>query len=429
MIYIYVEQISERLIYTFDFVFKDRGIKYHVSNDQFDFKNSTEFKLNYSNFDFEGILKIEPAPILFDEDIEVYGITKGKFFQEECIALNLRNDPFGAIFYVLSRMEEYVVKAKDAHGRFQAKDSVMQRFNWQEKVMCDRWAEDVLNFLANHGINLEKKAIPFKMLPTFDIDNAFAYKHKNLVRRYLSLAKDFMKRDFTRLQERNLVLLGGKKDPYDTYDLIEEVVHMGFDTKIFWLLGDLSKYDRNLNHKNLAQQNLIKRLQVQTEIGIHPSYKSNTYEYYLFQEKDRLENIINKEVYSSRQHFLMLNIPNTYHILKGMGIKEDYSMGFAETLGFRAGTCRPFLWFDLTKNEVSDLIIHPFAYMDGTLNDYLKLTIDEAKQKVFTLFQEVKNFGGEFCFIWHNETIGDYGRWKGWSDVFWYTLNLDKNEA
>jgi hypothetical protein len=63
--------------------------------------------------------------------------------------------------------------------------------------------------------------------------------------------------------------------------------------------------------------------------------------------------------------------------------------------------------------------------MDGTLNEYLKLKPEAAKEKISTLFNEVKNFGGEFSFIWHNETIGDYGIWKGWSAVYEWSVGLD----
>jgi hypothetical protein len=260
--------------------------------------------------------------------------------------------------------------------------------------------------------------------PTFDIDNAYAYQLKFGWRRWMSVARDILKGDKFRIVERKLVLRGSSKDPYDTYDYILSIAKRGFQVNMFWLLGDYAKYDKNISFKNLRHQRLIRKMNRTTTVGIHPSYKSNSYEFYLLNEKERLEVILNNMVEHSRQHFLKLKIPLTYPSISSMGIKHDYTMGYAEQYGFRAGTARPFKWFDLTKNKVSDLTIHPFAYMDGTLNEYMNLSPEEAKERITKLYHEVERFGGDFVFIWHNETIGDYGKWKGWKAVLEHTLAL-----
>jgi hypothetical protein len=60
--------------------------------------------------------------------------------------------------------------------------------------------------------------------------------------------------------------------------------------------------------------------------------------------------------------------------------------------------------------------------MDGTLLEYKKMSIEQSLQAVDQLVREVKKYGGVFCFIWHNETLAEAGKWKGWRRVFDYTL-------
>ena len=66
--------------------------------------------------------------------------------------------------------------------------------------------------------------------------------------------------------------------------------------------------------------------------------------------------------------------------------------------------------------------------MDGTLNEYMNLSIEDSKIKIKELYQEIEKFGGEFSFIWHNETINNIGKWKGWEHVLNFTLNISKDD-
>ncbi|MBI1835734.1 MAG: hypothetical protein HYR91_00560 [Flavobacteriia bacterium] len=108
MVEIFVDQISERLIYTLDFVFLERGLTYKLNNDFYSFENSSNLKFNYSERYFENVPHLTPSTLLFDEAIFTYALGKGVFEEEICLTFNRILDPLASIFYILSRMEEYI---------------------------------------------------------------------------------------------------------------------------------------------------------------------------------------------------------------------------------------------------------------------------------------------------------------------------------
>ena len=98
-----------------------------------------------------------------------------------------------------------------------------------------------------------------EFIPTFDIDNAYAYKYKGIIRSSLANLRDLIFGKTKRFLERQQVLSGLKKDPFYTYEIIEETKQKGFNILLFWLLGDYGKYDKNLSHKHPKHQALIKK--------------------------------------------------------------------------------------------------------------------------------------------------------------------------
>lgn len=424
---IFVQKVNDRLTYTFDFIFKERDLNYEFTSNATEFEQHSEAKFNYSGVNFSNSPTIAPSNIIFSHDLQNYTLTRSLFSKEECLSINGVCDPIASIFYILSRYEEYNSSLKDKHGRHIGKKSVLYRFGWHEKAMCDRWSEDVLNFISAHTPFLfKKKKYRPQIIPTFDIDKAYAYKHKGLIRNLLGYLKDIYSKDKALVKQRRMVLTGSKKDPFDNYDKIFDIQSRGFDVKLFWMLGNYGKYDKNISYKNRRHRRLIRKMDTIATIGIHPSYRSNSNEFNIHNEIERLQNIIKKHVRSSRQHYLMLSLPKTYQQLIEQEIEDDYSMGYADIIGFRAGTARSFQWFDLTTNKKTSLRLHPFCYMDGSLNEHLELSTNEAEERIAQLYLETQSYGGQFIFLWHNDTISDYGHWAGWSKVLEFSLRLNE---
>ena len=169
-------------------------------------------------------------------------------------------------------------------------------------------------------------------------------------------------------------------------------------------------------------QKLIKSIADYSQVGIHPSFGSNSKQGQLEKEISRLNAIIKREVRKSRQHFLKLSLPETYRNLIRNDIIEDYTMGFASQSGFRAGTCTPYYFFDLDEEKETALKIFPFQVMESTYKYYLKSTPEESIKEISEIIKEVKEVNGTFISLWHNESLSDTGEWEGWRRVYEETV-------
>jgi hypothetical protein len=428
MLVIFVEEVSERLIYTLDFIFRDRKIEYQITNDPIYYNKLEGFKFNYSSRIFETGVQIRPSDVIFSEEIKDYHILKTLFFKLECLSFDGIVDPIASVFYIISRYEEYVVLKRDIHDRFQAKNSLQFEYAWLRQCICDRWCEDLISFMEEqYQRPLSSFKFQTSIIPTFDIDNVRAFEWKEGVRTWVAKWKDWISKNRENADLRFRVLNKEEKDPFDTFDYIQDISDRGFDVKLFWLVGDFAKYDRNISLNDIRHQSVMKKMSTCTQVGIHPSYKSNLSGFYLEREIDRIQEVIDEKPTISRQHYLKLSLPQTYRQLIHFDILEDYSMGYADEVGFRAGTARPFYFFDLHKNQTTNLLVHSITYMDRTLKDYLNISKKDAFSVVDDLFREVNAYGGEYICLWHNETVGNAFGWSGWNEVLEYTLNF-KNE-
>lgn len=424
MILIYTSKESKRLNYILKFLFNDiHGTEFQLTQDRSEFISSKSPKLNYSNEALGGGIQIIPDSLLFESDILQKQILVEKWedqkiFFKTKVDADVPFDVFAASFYLVSRYEEYLPFSADQHGRFEANQSLAFKNDFLQDPIVDQWACKLASVIKQKYPEYKTCDRDFKYISTIDIDNAYAYLYKGTVRTIGATMRDLLKLDFNENIKR-FQTISGEKDPFDTYGYLHAIhKQYGIEPHWFFLVGNYNTYDKNLPLDNEAFQELIKDVSEQAEIGIHPSYESNNDFDQLKKEFDYLSALSSKPIKKSRQHYLKLLFNETYQNLLKLGIKEDYTLGYASEVGFRAGTCTPFNFYDLYSEKESELKIFPFQVMDATLNQYLKLNVDEAIQKVSEIIQKVKDVKGTFISLWHNESLSDHGNWKGWEPVY-----------
>lgn len=332
-------------------------------------------------------------------------------------------DPLAAIFYMLSRYEEYLPHRKDLHGRFPATESLAWREGFLQTAVVDRWALLVRDVILKHYPDTPFSSRPFEYVQTIDIDAAYSYKHKGLLRTLLGIARD--SRQPHEVRRRIRVLLDKESDPFDTFEYILELKERTRHSQLvfFPLLGDYDMYDKPTSYHNDEFRLLLQHLGDYAKLGIHCSYYSTDEPARIETEIERLNDILHRTIVRNRFHFIRFQLPNSYRQLVRYGIRHDYTMGFADQCGFRCGTCTIFPFYDLGSDSELDLYVHPFAAMDITLHTHMGLSPAEATTQLRALADEVRAVGGTFSCIFHNQNLcEDYG-WQGWRAVYEDILN------
>ena len=418
---IYTENITPRLSYTLDFVFKVLlGCDYYLTDDKSAFAQSeAKSKICYAEEHLGGT-HIFPEKLLFKTSVESQSVLSG--FWKELPTIFHHNkgdipfDIFSATFYLLSRYEEYLPHEKDEHKRFKAEDAIAFKHKFLHRPIINEWAEE----LSKEARLNPKSTLKYTPIITFDVDNSYAYRGKGFRRSFLACLRDISQLKFKRVWQRFLALTNIQNDPCNHYNyIIDSLSEQNITNRMFFILnGKYGKHDKNLPISSSVQQALLKRLNAVGEIGIHPSYQSNEKPELLRPEIESLRKVINRPITASRQHFLRLEFPKTYQNLIRNGILFDFTLGYAEHIGFRASTCTPFKWFDLSKNAVTELTLVPLGLMDGTLQNYLHLSPEKAVESAKKHINIYKKFNGTFVLLWHNTSFNELEGWKGWKSVY-----------
>jgi hypothetical protein len=415
-----VSNRNQRQIYIFDLIFKQiLSLDYKLID-----VDSEEKCLNYS--DSDSSFSFYKHEYMSGESFELPSFEQGDYqnrvfpFFSTSSRFVIPFDPFATCFYFLTRHEELNSVDLDFHKRYKSGNSWLWKYGWR--------FEPIVNFIAcllqekiedyfDFKIEVTKQ---FKVYPSVDIDNGFAYygRDKSV---YMSLLKSFLKFDVKELNVKILSIRNKEKDPFNTHrELIHVLNKYKSSCSVFFLMKNGSM---NSNHSPEVMSEVVKLYDEKGfDIGIHPSYNVEDDE--LLKEKQSLERVIAKKVTKSRHHFIAAKPHVDYPFMKTIGLNSDFSMGYANESGFRAGICETYLWFDLVCNTIMDFKVSPFYFMDATYVFYNDKTIDVAVLEVERIVETVKKYKGQLHFVVHNEALSNKGVYSDWSQFLTKTLEI-----
>lgn len=439
-----VDQVSPRLTYVLKWTLRDRlGIDFQTRESDSESAKAIENRLQEQNplgqsFDgvlyygerpaFNGAVSLKAEGLLHEKGIQPYtekdpgrpwvGCLRrmddqgNSFLAMFPTEHELGHDPLAGIFWMLSRYEEYQRPERDILGRFPVTASWLAREGVLEIPLADYYAEQLGHWLSKNFADYTVPNPARVVQPTVDVDLCYSYLGKPFLRQVGGWLKDILQGCWQDVVLRIRVLMGLAYDPYDSYAALQDL-HRRWEAAsalckkplYFFLMADYGGLDQGHSPQSRYLHRVIRFLQdTGAEIGWHPSLRSNTDEAFAIQEKTALEALVGK-VSASRQHYLALNLPERAERLEAMGLRFEYSMGFAERPGFKAGTLHPFGFYDLAREQELPLLMFPVAVMDATLRHHLSLNPEQAWERVQPVLKAWERYGGFFTLLWHNSTV------------------------
>ena len=388
------------------FVKEVRLVMYAINQTEFDFF----IKGQWWAFEMkENVKRTQKIPMVFDDD----GVDDGVIYSEADSSIQIPYDILTPSFVLLSRYEEFQAKHHDEHGRFLYKGSLAEKYDLVEIPLVDEYAMLLREWLCLYFPE-RFEAVPRtpRIVPTHDIDILYRFTGRFQAWKSIFGRDLLINRDPKMVRKSLEDYKKWKSHPYwDPYlraavEMLEREEEQHLCPIFFVKATEKNHPDATYDVHDPLLQHLIWNVTSRGgQIGLHGSYPSAEHLQYLHKEKQNLSELCDKTIRVSRQHYLrtfFADDPNSLDLWRQVGITDDYTLGFAERCGFRCGTCHSYPLYDVRHDKVTDIIEHPLIVMDGTLTDYMKLSVEDAKKLVMKLRQRCFDVEGDFIILWHN---------------------------
>jgi hypothetical protein len=304
----------------------------------------------------------------------------------------------------LSRFEETLPVPRDEHGRFEACSSIASRGGFLHRAVVDEYGlafADALTWLLPRWQPAEPR---LRVKLGHDVDEI------GLPFNFHSAVAHTLRRGRPAATLRDLWAPLTRTDT--TYQkLLREMVRLsaerGLDSTVYWKCSAKGPHDTGYDPHHPRIRAHIEELRARgVNLGIHPGYETFESPKRFLQEVGALIELLGDRHVGGRQDFLRWK-PETWAAWEAAGLAYDASVGFADRIGFRAGTSHAYRPWLLAENREAHLLEIPIVAMDSTLQGYMKLDSGEALTQLRACVARCRLVGGIFHLVWHNTAMRD----------------------
>lgn len=324
-------------------------------------------------------------------------------------------DLIASAYFMLSRYEEIIKpQCRDKYGRFLAKDAVVFQQGYGFRPLVDEWGRYLRNLLRESGVIMpeEKKGFS-KIWLTHDVDRPF--RVPNIKSCIWELIRTF-------LHKKNILsnslkcFFSEKQDPYYTFPWIieqdnklkEKLGNEVVESVYFLISGKSTKKNKYCSVKSKKYIRLLNLLKENdATLGLHVSHEGGENPDVIAEEISRLPSCVDRQKLYSRHHYLKWREPEHIEYMEKAGITDDFTLSYADSVGFRCGTCRPYRFINPKTKAVANVVIHPLEIMEGALQEeqYMNLNEENAYNLCKKIIDEVFTFNGEIDILFHNSSF------------------------
>ena len=408
MVLIYCNKISPRIEYTFNHIFKlILNKNFSITNSKSEFIDFKGYKFSYANTPISKELFFQSNGLLEERGLEIHEITIFEWDNIKCFfkvgqKSAMPFDIFSAIFFLLSRYEEYMPHSSNKKSQFSHLESIAYKENFLEIPLIDIWIEKLLSVLENK-IKLKCKNDSNNLIVSIiiSLSRPFKYVNKYPFESFMIWFKNLINLNLWEVLEHLLVLFKIKIDPWEIDNYLKDLF-LDSKNKVYFFFSFSSesffRYETPKTNENFKKY--IKEVHDNFEIGLLPSHnalkKLKAFE---------LENFnISKLTHTKIDKILLQEglkkISEDYKNSLSLDYANDFSMGYIDAFGYRASTCSSFFFYDLSNETKTKLLVTPFVAHHRLIN---KISESEVIDKIQNFKEIARKFSGNFSIILNNE--------------------------